>query len=59
MTTPIVTPFTGDEEANRLLTENPFALLAGMLLDHNITHGVSALPDRFECCRALPTSQRP
>lgn len=30
------TPFTGDAEADRLLTENPFALLTGMLLDQQV-----------------------
>jgi len=32
----IKTPFTGDEEADQLLTENPFALLVGMLLDQQV-----------------------
>jgi uncharacterized HhH-GPD family protein len=32
----IKTPFTGDPEADRLLTENPFALLTGMLLDQQV-----------------------
>jgi len=34
--TRIVTPFTGDEKADRLLTENGFALLVGMLLDQQV-----------------------
>ena len=29
-------PFTDDEEANRLLAEEPFALLTGMLLDQQV-----------------------
>jgi uncharacterized HhH-GPD family protein len=33
---PILTPFTGDEEADRLLSENGFALLVGMLLDQQV-----------------------
>ena len=33
----IKTPFTGNEEADRLLTENPLALLVGMLLDQQVT----------------------
>jgi len=32
----IQTPFTGDPEADRLLTENGFALLIGMLLDQQV-----------------------
>jgi hypothetical protein len=32
----IKTPWTGDEEADRLLTEDDFALLVGMLLDQQI-----------------------
>lgn len=32
----IRTPFTGDEEADRLLTDNPLALLVGMLLDQQV-----------------------
>ena len=30
------TPFTGDDEADRLLTEDPLALLIGMLLDQQV-----------------------
>jgi uncharacterized HhH-GPD family protein len=30
------TPFTGDPEADRLLSTNPFALLCGMLLDQQV-----------------------
>jgi uncharacterized HhH-GPD family protein len=33
----IKTPFTGNAEADRLLTENPLALLTGMLLDQQVT----------------------
>jgi len=36
MGAPIMTPFTGDEEADRLLTDNGFALLVGMLLDQQV-----------------------
>ncbi len=32
----IKTPFTGDPEADQLLTDNPFALLCGMLLDQQV-----------------------
>ncbi|MHB8463763.1 MAG: HhH-GPD-type base excision DNA repair protein [Acidimicrobiales bacterium] len=32
----ILTPFTGDEEADRLLSSNGFALLVGMLLDQQV-----------------------
>ncbi len=31
------TPFTGDAEADQLLTDNGFALLTGMLLDQRIS----------------------
>src|SRR5580704_7364629 len=34
--THITTPFTGDPEADRLLSENGFALLTGMLLDQQV-----------------------
>ena len=33
---PILTPFTGDEEADRLLSEDGMALLVGMLLDQQV-----------------------
>jgi uncharacterized HhH-GPD family protein len=33
---PTATPFTGDEEADRLLTDDPLALLVGMLLDQQV-----------------------
>ncbi|MHB8669415.1 MAG: HhH-GPD-type base excision DNA repair protein [Acidimicrobiales bacterium] len=33
---PILTPFTGDEEADRLLSTDAFALLIGMLLDQQV-----------------------
>jgi len=33
---PNKTPFTGDPEADQLLTDNPFALLCGMLLDQQV-----------------------
>ena len=33
----IKTPFTGNEAADRLLTENPLALMIGMLLDQQVT----------------------
>jgi uncharacterized HhH-GPD family protein len=36
MGAPIMTPFTGDEEADRLLTDNGFALLVGTLLDQQV-----------------------
>jgi len=36
MSAPIATPFTGDEEADRLLSTDGFALLVGMLLDRQI-----------------------
>lgn len=37
MTTgPVAIPITGDEAANRLLVENPLALLIGMLLDQQV-----------------------
>jgi uncharacterized HhH-GPD family protein len=32
----VKTPFTGDANADRLLTENPFALMLGMLLDQQV-----------------------
>ncbi|MFU8839753.1 MAG: HhH-GPD-type base excision DNA repair protein [Nitriliruptoraceae bacterium] len=35
--------FTGDEDADRLLSENPFALLTGMLLDQQIAMEVAFL----------------
>lgn len=35
-TKPILTPFTGDEEADRLLSTDGFALLTGMLLDQQV-----------------------
>ncbi|HEY2430166.1 MAG TPA: HhH-GPD-type base excision DNA repair protein, partial [Acidimicrobiales bacterium] len=34
--TEVNTPFTGDADADRLLTENAFALLTGMLLDQQV-----------------------
>ncbi len=34
--TTIKTPFTGNPEADTLLTENPLALLCGMLLDQHM-----------------------
>jgi len=34
--TPILTPFTGDADADRLLTNDGFALLVGMLLDQQV-----------------------
>lgn len=34
--TQVKTPFTGDPEADLLLTDNPFALLTGMLLDQQV-----------------------
>ena len=33
----VKTPFTGDANADRLLTENPLALMLGMLLDQQVT----------------------
>lgn len=33
---PVAIPITGDEAANRLLVENPLALLIGMLLDQQV-----------------------
>lgn len=33
---PVAIPITGDETANRLLVENPLALLIGMLLDQQV-----------------------
>ena len=33
---PIRTPFTANDEADQLLTENPFALMLGMLLDQQV-----------------------
>ena len=33
---PIRTPFTGNDDADALLSENPFALLVGMLLDQQV-----------------------
>lgn len=33
---PILTPFTGDAEADSLLTSNGLALLIGMLLDQQV-----------------------
>ncbi len=36
MAKPILTPFTGDAEADRLLTDDGFALLVGMLLDQQV-----------------------
>jgi len=33
---PILTPVTGDEEPDRLLTDDGFALLVGMLLDQHV-----------------------
>ena len=32
----VKTPFTGDPEANELLTDNPLALMIGMLLDQQV-----------------------
>jgi uncharacterized HhH-GPD family protein len=37
MTTPATLPFTGDPEADRLLAEDPFALLIGFALDQQVT----------------------
>ena len=37
MTTPDRLHFTGDDEADRLLAENPFALLIGFALDQQVT----------------------
>ncbi len=36
MATPIATPFTGEEEADRLLTGSAFALVVGKLLDQQV-----------------------
>ena len=36
-TTPIALPFTGDPEADRLLAEDPLALLIGFALDQQVT----------------------
>ena len=36
MPAPILTPFTGDAEADRLLSSDGFALLVGMLLDQQV-----------------------
>jgi len=33
---PVKTPFTGDADADALLTDNPFALMLGMLLDQQV-----------------------
>src|SRR4029453_5505086 len=37
MTTPTSLPFTGDEVADRLLAEEPLALLIGFALDQQVT----------------------
>jgi uncharacterized HhH-GPD family protein len=37
MTTPAALPFTGDPEADRLLAEDPLALLIGFALDQQVT----------------------
>ena len=37
MSIAVRTPFTGDADADRLLTENPLALMLGMLLDQQVT----------------------
>jgi uncharacterized HhH-GPD family protein len=37
MTTPTTLPFTGDEAADRLLVEEPLALLIGFALDQQVT----------------------
>ena len=37
MTTTELLPFTGDPEADRLLVEDPFALLVGFVLDQQVT----------------------
>jgi uncharacterized HhH-GPD family protein len=37
MTTPTSLPFTGDDEADRLLVEEPLALLMGFALDQQVT----------------------
>ena len=37
MTTSELLPFTGDPEADRLLAEDPFALLVGFVLDQQVT----------------------
>jgi uncharacterized HhH-GPD family protein len=37
MTTTELLPFTGDPEADRLLAEDPFALLVGFVLDQQVT----------------------
>ena len=37
MTTPTTLPFTGDPEADRLLAEDPLALLIGFALDQQVT----------------------
>jgi len=37
MTTPTTLPFTGDAEADRLLAEDPLALLIGFALDQQVT----------------------
>jgi len=37
MTTSELLPFTGDPEADRLLVEDPFALLVGFVLDQQVT----------------------
>ncbi len=36
MSTSVKTPFTGDAEADALLTQNPLALMLGMLLDQQV-----------------------
>jgi uncharacterized HhH-GPD family protein len=37
MTTPTSLPFTGDDEADRLIAEDPLALLIGFALDQQVT----------------------
>lgn len=50
---------TGDAEADRLLTENPFALLTGMLLDQQVTMETAfAGPAKLEARLGTLTPQR-
>lgn len=57
-------PITGDAEADRLLSENPLALLLGMLLDQQITmekafSGPAVLADRLGGLDAAAIAEMP
>ena len=61
MTKPTSLPFTGDDEADRLLADEPLALLIGFALDQQVTvqkafSGPAELKRRLDEVAVLPLS---